>query len=191
MVRFATICMSNQNRSMEAHNVLHRKGLSVDSYGTNQVIKIPGPAIDKPNVYQFGITYDEIYADLMKKDPDLYTRNGLLMLIDRNRKLKRAPQRFQESPPVYDVLITCEDRCFDQVCEDLMRRGHRLGRPVHVVNFDIKDNPEEATIAARSIFELAQRIEEAGDLLDDQMETIIEEFQSRSAHPMLYTVLCY
>lgn len=190
MARFATICMSNQNRSMEAHNVLLRKGLNVDSYGTNSIIKIPGPAIDKPNVYQFGVTYEEIYQDLMNKDPDLYTRNGLLMLIDRNRKIKAAPQRFQESREEYDVLVSCEDRCFDMVCEDLMKRGHRTGKPVHVVNFDIKDTPEEATIAARSILQLAQRIEECA-CVDDEMEAIIEEFQSKSAHPMLYTVLFY
>jgi RNA polymerase II subunit A C-terminal domain phosphatase SSU72 len=175
---------------MEAHHVLSRKGFSVDSYGTNQIIRIPGPAIDKPNVYQFGVTYEEIYQDLMKKDPQLYTQNGLLMLIDRNRKIKAAPQRFQESEDMYDVLITCEDRCFDMVCEDLMKRGHRVGKPVHVVNFDIKDNPEEATIAARSILQLAQRIEEA-KCIDDEMEQIVDEFQSKSAHPMLYTVLYY
>lgn len=190
MARFATICMSNQNRSMEAHHVLAKKGLTVDSYGTNTVIKIPGPAIDKPNVYQFGVTYEEIYQDLLQKDPDLYTQNGLLMLIDRNRKIKRAPQRFQETEEEYDVLITCEDRCFDMVCEELMRRGLKTGRPVHVINFDIKDTPEEATIAARSILELAQRIEAAA-CVDDEIEAVLEAFQARSAHPMYYTVLYY
>lgn len=182
--------MSNQNRSMEAHHVLAKKGLTVDSYGTNTVIKIPGPAIDKPNVYQFGVTYEEIYQDLLQKDPDLYTQNGLLMLIDRNRKIKRAPQRFQETEEEYDVLITCEDRCFDMVCEELMRRGLKTGRPVHVINFDIKDTPEEATIAARSILELAQRIEAAA-CVDDEIEAVLEAFQARSAHPMYYTVLYY
>lgn len=190
MARFATICMSNQNRSMEAHYVLQRKGLYVDSYGTNPVIKIPGPSIDKPNVYQFGVTYEYIYQDLVTKNQELYTQNGLLMLLDRNRNIKEAPQRFQEAQEEYDVLVTCEDRCFDMVCEELAKRGHRKGKPVHVVNFDIKDNPEEATIGARAILQLAQRIEEA-TCIDDEMESIIDEFQSKSAHPMLYTVLYY
>jgi len=194
MVRFATICMSNQNRSMEAHHVLAKKGLDVDSYGTNTVIKIPGPAADRPNVYPFGMTYEEIYQDLVAKDQALYTQNGLLMLMDRNRKIKAAPQRFQESlEEHYDVLITCEDRCFDMVCEDLMGRamGRMIGKRVHVVNFDIKDSPEEAAVAARAILELAVRIEAAGERIDGDIEGIIEEFQARSVHPMFYTVLYY
>lgn len=112
------------------------------------------------------------------------------MLLDRNRKIKEAPQRFQETEEHYDVLITCEDRCFDMVCEDLMLRGNKIGKPVHVVNFDIKDTPEDATIAARAILQLAQRIEEAGNI-DEEMEAIIDEFQSQSSHPMFYTVLYY
>jgi hypothetical protein len=48
-----------------------KKGFNVDSYGTNSVIKIPGPAADKPNSYPFGITYDDIYQDLLAKDPNL------------------------------------------------------------------------------------------------------------------------
>jgi len=184
--------MSNQNRSMEAHHVLSKKGFQVDSYGTNSIIKIPGPAIDKPNCYQFGVTYEEIYQDLVRKDPDLYTRNGLLMLIDRNRRIKRAPQRFQESQEIYDVLVTCEDRCFDMVCEELARRGGRLGKRVHVINFDITDNPEDATIGARAILQLCQRLEEVGQAeLDDHIEEIINEFQSHSDHPMYYSVLYY
>jgi RNA polymerase II subunit A C-terminal domain phosphatase SSU72 len=39
------------------------------------------------------------------------------MLMDRNRRIKKAPQRFQETNEVYDVIVTCEERCFDLVCE--------------------------------------------------------------------------
>ncbi len=49
-----------------------KKGYSVKSYGTGSVVKLPGRAAHQPNVYQFGTTYEDMYQDLMKKDPHLY-----------------------------------------------------------------------------------------------------------------------
>lgn len=71
-LRIAVICSSNMNRSMEAHAFLAKKGFIVKSFGTGDKVKLPGSAANLPNVYDFGISYDEIYNDLLNKDKTLY-----------------------------------------------------------------------------------------------------------------------
>ena len=87
-LRFAVVCSSNMNRSMEAHSFLNKKGYDIESYGTGNMIKIPGESERKPNTYPFGTTYDSIYADLKSKDETLYTKNGMLHIMERNRRIK-------------------------------------------------------------------------------------------------------
>ena len=54
-----------------------------------------------------GTTYDEIYKDLCGKDRALYTDMGMLHILERNRRLKEKPERFDEAPgrPSKFVLI--------------------------------------------------------------------------------------
>lgn len=49
-----------------------KKGYSVKSYGTGSVVKLPGPAPEQPNVFPFGTTYEHMYQELYRKDPQLY-----------------------------------------------------------------------------------------------------------------------
>ncbi|KAF9363152.1 RNA polymerase II subunit A C-terminal domain phosphatase [Mortierella sp. NVP85] len=188
MVRFAVICASNQNRSMEAHNVLLKNGFTVSSYGTGTMVRLPGPAVDKPNIYNFGTPYNDVYQELRGKDTQLYQSNGILLMLDRNRKIKNSPERFQESREEFDVIITCEERCFDAVCEDLIHRGESHNNPVHVINVEIKDNYEEAMVGGRMILHLAKDIEQARDL-DQDIQPILDRFQQRyPSTPVLHSV---
>ena len=80
-------------------------------------MKLPGASIDKPNIYDFNTTYDFMYKDLSNKDLTLYTQNGILHMLDRNRRIKPTPERFQDCKDQFDVIFTVEERVFDQVIE--------------------------------------------------------------------------
>lgn len=156
------------------------------SFGTGSFVRLPGPSITQPNVYTFNSTsYANMHDELAGKDPRLYRANGILPMLERNRNVKWGPERWQDwrvgvprvgsrgegegdyandkgargtEGGIVDVVITCEERCWDAVVDDLMNRGAPLNRPVHVFNVDIKDNHEEALVGGRAILELADAL---------------------------------
>eukprot|EP00123_Amoebidium_parasiticum_P010382 comp20068_c0_seq1/m.24688 comp20068_c0_seq1/g.24688 ORF comp20068_c0_seq1/g.24688 comp20068_c0_seq1/m.24688 type:complete len:194 (-) comp20068_c0_seq1:706-1287(-) len=188
--RYAVVCSSNQNRSMEAHCFLLKRDFNVQSYGTGNAVKLPGPAIDQPNIYQFGTPYDLMYRELSSKNHQLYTQNGVLNMLDRNRNTKVAPERFQETPLHFDVVISCEERVFDQILEAFNNREEKDMTPVHVLNLDIKDDHENATLGSFLIYDLCQMVEQSDDLEAD-MDSILERFQAKTKQRVLHSLEFY
>ena len=47
-----------------------------------------------------------------------YTQNGILRMLDRNKRIKACPERFQEAEKEhFNVVFTVEERIFDIVKE--------------------------------------------------------------------------
>uniref|UniRef100_A0A8C8ZR94 RNA polymerase II subunit A C-terminal domain phosphatase SSU72 n=1 Tax=Prolemur simus TaxID=1328070 RepID=A0A8C8ZR94_PROSS len=189
-LQIAVVCSSNQNRSMEVHNILSKRGFNIRSFGTGNRVKLPGPSYDKPNVYDFKTTYDEMYNDLIRKDKGLYTRTGILHMLARNKRIKPRPERFQNCKDQFDLIFTCEERIYDQVVEDLNSREQETCKPVHVVNVDIPDNQEEATLGAFLICELCQCIHSLEDV-DNDISQLLLNFEKKSGRAFLHTVCFY
>ncbi|KAK5110519.1 RNA polymerase II subunit A C-terminal domain phosphatase [Meristemomyces frigidus] len=104
-LKFCTVCASNNNRSMEAHLRLttprqedeRTTAYPCISFGTGSLVRLPGPSITQPNVYNFNSTsYNQMYEELAGKDQRLYRANGILPMLERNRGVKWGPERWQD-----------------------------------------------------------------------------------------------
>lgn len=213
-LKICTVCASNNNRSMESHKQLQDAGYNVKSFGTGSAVKLPGPTIDRPNVYPFGTPYEDIYQDLTTQEyHKMYEANGLVSMVNRNRFVKKAPEKWHTNAYAgkFDLVITCEERCFDSVIDDLMYRMTKdddVKQPVHVINVDIKDDNENAKIGGKGILKLVNMIHESNRkekerrnalnedvgfiLLEDHIMQVLTEWQKEHTHlPTLYSMTYY
>lgn len=87
-----------------------------------------------------------------------YTQNGLLHMLDRNRRIKQKPEKFQLCTDRFDIIITAEERVYDQVIEFMESNPPVDNQPVHIINIDIQDNHEEATMGAFHICDMVSMV---------------------------------
>ncbi|ELK17886.1 RNA polymerase II subunit A C-terminal domain phosphatase SSU72 [Pteropus alecto] len=166
-LRLAVVCMSNMNRSMEAHSILRKKGFSVRSFGAGSCVKLPGPTPTLPVVYDFSTTYKQI-----------------------NERIKPRPERFQECSDRFDVIFTCEESVYDRVVADLCAREQETLQPVHVVNVDVKDTLRGAALGAVIICELCQGLQDVEDLEGD-LDKLLLAVEKKTGKSFLHTVCFY
>ncbi|GAB2292695.1 hypothetical protein Dimus_026932 [Dionaea muscipula] len=205
-LRYAMVCSSNQNRSMEAHSLLKKHGFDVSSYGTGTHVKLPGPSIREPNIYEFGTPYKQMLDELHRKDPNLrllcvgvgmtvWPRPSVFHVI-LLLCVKLAPQRWQDNAAdgYFDVVLAFEEKVFDVVIEaavinvtDLHNREHALLKPVLMINLEVKDNHEEAASGARLTLDLCQELE-ATESWADNIDEIVSAFERRHHRKLLTSV---
>ena len=189
-LKVAVVCMSNMNRSMEAHSILRKKGFSVRSFGAGSQVRLPGTARNLPVVYDFSTTYEQMRKDLVRIDRERYTSNGILHILGRNERIKPRPERFQECRDHFDVIFTCEEKVYDRVIEELWVREQETCQPVHVINVDMDDNTEDATLGSLIICELCERLQQAEDM-EGSLAELLLAVERKTGRSFLHTVCFY
>lgn len=194
-LRMAMVCLSNLNRSMEAHSLFNKNGYKPRSFGTGAKVKLPGESVNTPNVYDFGTPYETILKDLRKKNERRYEKNGMLRMVDRDSKIKDAPERWHdEQTAQFDLVVTFDRIVFEAVVDEVTHRPRREGvgiAPVHVVNVETKDTHEEAANGALAALDLVERINAHYDEWQDQIQTLLDEVEQKSGLSLLHACLYY
>ncbi len=186
-MKIAVVCAMNQNRSMEAHAALRKEGYDVCSYGTNRVMRLPGPTPAAPNEYAYTMTYREIHDDLAKKDEALYRSNGLLMMVERNMRIKERPENFFASGSEFDLVVTCEEKCFSAIFDHC---ATAKCKKFFLVNFDIADTLADAISGSQKIVEFVTYFSEyeTGDM-EEAIAKALERYAKDNGTQLLFSVV--
>ncbi|XP_007463104.1 PREDICTED: putative RNA polymerase II subunit A C-terminal domain phosphatase SSU72-like protein 1-like [Lipotes vexillifer] len=189
-LRVAVVCMSNINRSMEAHSILRKKGFSVRYFGMGSLVRFPRLAPKEPVAYDSSTSCKMMHKDLSCKDRNYYKGNGVLHILKRNDRIKPHPERFQECRDPFEVIFTCAERVYDRVVADMCARDQETWQPVHVINVDIEDTLELATLGSLIICELCQGLQQAEDVKGSLAELFQAE-KEKTGGNFLHTVCFY
>ena len=114
----------------------------------------------------------------------------MLHILSRNKRIKEKPEKFQETNKEFNLILTCEERVYDAVVEHFANSDSVSETPVHVINVDIVDNPEDATIGAFMFCELMQMLENSEDI-DDEVDEILLDFEAKHRRSVLHNVSFY
>jgi len=194
-MRFACVCASNVNRSMEGHRVLKRNNYNVSSYGTNELIKIPGPN-NSPMSYDFGTTYQEILDDMDKKSREFYESEGLMDMMRKNSEVKPKAEKFDSTfnsatRAYFDVIFTYKrDPIMDKVLTEFHEHGNKEYRLCHIINIETEDTISNALTSGTYTLKLAQRISDCKNITE-QIEQIVDDFNNNMNNVLTLHIVSY
>eukprot|EP00924_Labyrinthula_sp_SR-Ha-C_P008178 snap_masked-scaffold_11-processed-gene-5.44-mRNA-1 protein AED:0.04 eAED:0.04 QI:0/0/0/0.5/1/1/2/0/223 len=196
-LHFGVVCSSNMNRSMEAHLQFQNADLPVYSFGVGNMIRLPNPGgrgAANQSVFSFGTPYERIRHTILKipNSRTWFEEKGILNMLNRNIKLKDAPERFQDTSTEdvmkLDVVFCFETRVFDILLEDLESRKIENYDPIYIMNLDVRDAADEAEIGAKIVLEVCQELNKVKDNIEEHVFDIIEKFEQKYDRPILSAI---
>ena len=192
-ISFACVCASNVNRSMEGHRILKQHGFNVSSYGTNEIIRMPGAV--SPITYDFGSTYEEILAQIKSENSSFYEEQGLIDMLEKDAETKPKPERFAAtfnpaSRCYFDVIFTYQEPVMFKVLTEFQENGNQKMKICHVVNIETPDSRAEAIKSATHTLDLASLLASAKDLTEE-LENLIEGFNKMHNNIVSFHIVTY
>jgi len=187
-LKFAVVCSSNMNRSMEAHKQFEENNLEVTSFGVGNMVRLPAPN-GKPLSFPFDTHYSDMKTKMLEQsDLQWFRDRGLLEMLDRNIRIKDHPERFQDYKDVaqFNVVFCFEERVFDILMKDLKSREAQEYKEMHVLNLDVKDDTKEATKGAQIALELCQLCVKKSDELEEALPEIIKTIEDKYKRPITH-----
>lgn len=188
-LKFAVVCSSNMNRSMEAHKQFKEAGLDVYSFGIGTKVRLPGPKGN--NSFEFTTPYSEMKMAIINQGELQWYRNrGLLDMLDRNIDIKEHPERFQDYTDVaqFNVVFCFEARVYDELVMDLKSREPKDYKEIHILNLDVKDDPKAAVEGARVALELCQECVDHSTDLEESLPGLIKKIEEKYTKTITHMV---
>ena len=101
------------------------------------------------------------------------------------RGRRSAAQLTVHAPPPWARLPGRE-----QVVEDFDSRAQVTLEPVHIINVETRDNPDEAEVAAQQLVSLCRALDGKEDL-DSDVHAVLDDFMARTGRAVLHSLAYY
>ncbi|KAF4036869.1 Ssu72-like protein [Phytophthora infestans] len=178
---FAMVCVNNVNLSAAAHESLSSAGMRVYSYGAGRRVTFPGKTISEARTFKFLTPYATMHSILEKEDAALFTGNGVLQILKRDRPLKTAPERWQSLSN--KQLISIGVVVYIQMRIRLSFKTKQL----HIICLDTVDTPQEALTGGERVLKLCRELNVPVDeLTEGFVKTTVEKFEKKHGQQNFY-----
>jgi len=96
-----------------------------------------------------------------------YKESKVLNMLHENMKVKKRPERFQDSTLEFDVILILDSNSRIDVVKELHKRSNEIKKEIMLVYFPIEDELERIRDAARHAAVICQMLEECNGNLEN------------------------